>query len=133
MLPRPFLISVNLRAIIAYPRGVPLRNLRLGRTDNHNSLRPITWTLRQFSACRVLQIQHNPQLPPKEHPKSKHSVRENIYTLPNLLTVSRILACPVLGWSVLNNDFYLATGLLAYAGASDLVRFSVVNSLWGWF
>jgi cardiolipin synthase len=35
--------------------------------------------------------------------------------------VSRILACPILGWSILNNDFYLATGLLVYAGASDLV------------
>jgi len=129
MLARPLLRTVNLRATIAYPHGVPLRNSRLG-IDNHTSLRPITWTLRQFSAgCRVLQIQHNPQLPPKEHPKSKHSLRENIYTLPNLLTVSRILACPVLGWSVLNSDFYLATGLLAYAGASDLVRLGVVNSL----
>jgi hypothetical protein len=129
MLPRPLLRIVNSRATIAYPHGIPLRNLRLGRNDSHNFLGPISWTLRQFSACRVLQMQHNPRLPPKEYPRSKHSVRENIYTLPNLLTVSRILACPVLGWSVLNNDFYLATGLLAYAGASDLVRLSVVNNL----
>ncbi|KXN84256.1 putative cardiolipin synthase [Leucoagaricus sp. SymC.cos] len=48
-------------------------------------------------------------------------MRENIYTIPNLLTVSRILACPVLGWSILNNDYYLATGLLVYAGLTDLV------------
>ncbi|KAI5996755.1 CDP-alcohol phosphatidyltransferase-domain-containing protein [Pisolithus marmoratus] len=44
-----------------------------------------------------------------------------IYTVPNLLTVSRILACPVLGWSILQDNFYLATGLLVYAGLSDLV------------
>jgi cardiolipin synthase len=48
-------------------------------------------------------------------------LRENVYTIPNLLTVSRILSCPVLGWSILHDDFYLATGLLVYAGLSDLV------------
>ncbi|KAG2125317.1 hypothetical protein DEU56DRAFT_983337 [Suillus clintonianus] len=47
-------------------------------------------------------------------------LRENIYTIPNLLTVSRILSCPVLGWSILHDDFFLATGLLVYAGLSDL-------------
>ncbi|KAI6130164.1 hypothetical protein EV401DRAFT_2054329 [Pisolithus croceorrhizus] len=35
--------------------------------------------------------------------------------------MSRILACPVLGWSILQDNFYLATGLLVYAGLSDLV------------
>ncbi|KAL7280738.1 CDP-diacylglycerol--glycerol-3-phosphate 3-phosphatidyltransferase [Trametes coccinea BRFM310] len=49
------------------------------------------------------------------------TIRENIYTIPNLLTLSRIAACPVLGWSIVNDDFYLATGLLVYAGLTDLV------------
>ncbi|KIK90885.1 hypothetical protein PAXRUDRAFT_831298 [Paxillus rubicundulus Ve08.2h10] len=49
----------------------------------------------------------------------KSTIRENIYTIPNFLTVSRILACPVLGWSILNDDFHLATCLLVYAGLSD--------------
>ncbi|PFH50310.1 hypothetical protein AMATHDRAFT_145465 [Amanita thiersii Skay4041] len=57
--------------------------------------------------------------PPKKPIISKE-LRENIYTIPNLLTVSRILACPVLGWSILHNDFYLATSLLVYAGLTDL-------------
>jgi hypothetical protein len=60
----------------------------------------------------------------KEYPQtSKTSTRrENIYTLPNLLTTSRIIACPVLGWSIIQGNFPLATGLLLYAGISDLVR-----------
>jgi len=49
------------------------------------------------------------------------TLRENIYTIPNILTASRILACPALGWSILYDDFYLATGLLVYAGFSDLL------------
>ena len=52
---------------------------------------------------------------------ARPTLRENIYTIPNLLTVSRILACPALGWSIFHDDFYLATGLLVYAGLSDLV------------
>lgn len=58
---------------------------------------------------------------------TRPTLRENIYTIPNLLTVSRIFACPVLGWSILNNDFYLATGLLVYAGLSDIVS-STLNT-----
>lgn len=51
----------------------------------------------------------------------KPSIRENIYTIPNLLTSSRILACPILGWSILADNYHLATGLLVYAGLTDLV------------
>lgn len=53
--------------------------------------------------------------------RERPTLHENIYTIPNLLTASRILACPVLGWSILHDDFYLATGLLVYAGLSDIV------------
>jgi cardiolipin synthase len=49
-------------------------------------------------------------------------LRENIYTVPNLLTSSRILACPVLSWSILADNYHLATGILVYAGLTDLVR-----------
>lgn len=51
----------------------------------------------------------------------KPTLRENIYTIPNLLTVSRILSCPVLAWSIMNDSFYVATSLLAYAGITDWV------------
>lgn len=53
--------------------------------------------------------------------KLPETVRENIYTLPNLLTVSRILACPVLGYYIVQENFVVATSLLAYAGLTDLV------------
>ncbi|KAJ7180786.1 CDP-alcohol phosphatidyltransferase-domain-containing protein [Mycena filopes] len=51
---------------------------------------------------------------------SKPALKENIYTLPNLLTVSRIVACPILGWSIVEGHFHLATSLLVYAGLTDL-------------
>jgi hypothetical protein len=51
----------------------------------------------------------------------KPALRENIYTFPNLLTVSRIVACPALGWAILSDNYAAATGLLLYAGVSDWV------------
>lgn len=47
---------------------------------------------------------------------------ENIWTIPNVLTISRILSCPVLGYAILHDNFHVATGLLLYAGLTDLVR-----------
>ncbi len=55
--------------------------------------------------------------------KLAETLHENIYTIPNLLTVSRILACPVLGYYVVQENFVMATSLLAYAGLTDLVCF----------
>lgn len=49
------------------------------------------------------------------------TLHENIYTIPNLLTVSRILACPILGYAILHDNFYLSTSLLVYASLSDWV------------
>ncbi len=74
---------------------------------------------RPFSVHASLYKPH--RLPTPKGPTIRETIRENIYTIPNALTVSRILACPVLGWSILNSNFKLATGLLVYAGLTDLV------------
>ena len=58
------------------------------------------------------------------------ALHENIYTLPNFLTASRILACPFLGWSILEGNFALATGLLTYAGVSDWVNLTIYIYIW---
>ncbi|KAJ6619905.1 CDP-alcohol phosphatidyltransferase-domain-containing protein [Mycena sp. CBHHK59/15] len=68
---------------------------------------------RFFSTRQPLCFPHSPSPP-------KPTLRENIYTLPNALTVSRLVACPILGWSILHGQFYLATSLLVYAGLTDL-------------
>lgn len=47
---------------------------------------------------------------------------ERIWTIPNALTISRILSCPALGYAILYDNFYVATGLLVYGGLTDFVR-----------
>jgi hypothetical protein len=104
------------------------RNYRFVRVVNYGLLpttvksKPKRSYLRELSIQRPLCYPESPQLP-----TGKPTVRENIYTFPNLLTVSRILACPVLGWSILESNFYLATSLLLYAGFTDLVCSSYLH------
>ncbi|KAI9714809.1 MAG: hypothetical protein M1820_000098 [Bogoriella megaspora] len=46
---------------------------------------------------------------------------ENIYTIPNILTFSRLLAAPAIGYLVLHDYHAWAVGLFAYAGITDLI------------
>lgn len=46
---------------------------------------------------------------------------ENIYTVPNLLTFSRLAAAPFIGYAILHDAHGLALALFAYAGVSDLL------------
>ncbi|SLM35739.1 cdp-diacylglycerol-glycerol-3-phosphate 3-phosphatidyltransferase [Lasallia pustulata] len=64
--------------------------------------------------------------PDKKTPLSKRVLasltpHENIYTLPNLLTLSRLLAAPLIGSLVLHDQHAWAVALFAYAGITDLV------------
>lgn len=52
---------------------------------------------------------------------SDSTLHEDIYTLPNLLTFSRLAAAPFIGYFVLHDSHAWAAGLLAYAGVTDLL------------
>ncbi|KAF2715043.1 cardiolipin synthetase [Pleomassaria siparia CBS 279.74] len=46
---------------------------------------------------------------------------ENIYTVPNILTFSRLIATPVIGYLIIHNQHLYAFTLFLYAGFSDLL------------
>lgn len=46
---------------------------------------------------------------------------ENIYTVPNILTASRLVAAPFIGYCILHDHHTWALGLFAYAGITDLL------------
>ncbi|KAK5997399.1 putative cardiolipin synthase (CMP-forming) [Cladobotryum mycophilum] len=53
--------------------------------------------------------------------QDKITVHEDIYTIPNILTFTRLVAAPVVGYLVLQDAHVWAVGLLAYAGVTDLL------------
>ncbi|KND04369.1 cardiolipin synthase [Spizellomyces punctatus DAOM BR117] len=54
-------------------------------------------------------------------PVPKPSSKENIYTIPNALTVGRLVLSPVIGYLIVSEQFTWALGTLFVAGLSDLV------------
>lgn len=52
---------------------------------------------------------------------TKKETRENIYTIPNFLTVSRILATPVIGYLIVQQHHIPAVSLLFAAGLTDVI------------
>lgn len=47
--------------------------------------------------------------------------RENMFTIPNVLCVTRIVMSPYLGYVILQESYHLAMGLLVFAGVTDLL------------
>ena len=46
---------------------------------------------------------------------------ENIYTIPNILTFTRLIAAPAVGYFVLNSQPLIALSLFFYAGVTDAI------------
>jgi cardiolipin synthase len=53
--------------------------------------------------------------------KTNIPTHENIYTIPNILTFSRLLASPYIGYLIVNEKYPLALGIFAVAGITDMV------------
>ena len=54
-------------------------------------------------------------------PGSAASLYENPWTIPNMLSVTRIGLAPVLGYLIIEEDFSIALGVFALAGLTDLL------------
>lgn len=51
----------------------------------------------------------------------KLPTHENIYTIPNILTFSRLAVAPFIGYFIVNQNHVLALSLFVYASVTDLV------------
>ncbi|KAK4196505.1 CDP-alcohol phosphatidyltransferase-domain-containing protein [Triangularia verruculosa] len=77
------------------------------------------------SQSKISKLLHQPQTLGKKLSSKLGAVtvpttkKENIYTIPNLLTFSRIAASPFIGYAILHDQHALALGLFAYAGVTD--------------
>ncbi|WVQ77119.1 hypothetical protein IAR50_006802 [Cryptococcus sp. DSM 104548] len=52
-------------------------------------------------------------------PEAQKDLYESPYTIPNALTLARLLACPLLGYEIVQGDYALATGILFASGVTD--------------
>ncbi|KAK7728068.1 hypothetical protein SLS57_002538 [Botryosphaeria dothidea] len=85
----------------------------------------------QIHPCAHLLTSHACQPQPKKPllEKTKElrkqlkslSTHEKIWNVPNVLTFSRLVAAPVVGYLILHDQHAWALGLFAYAGITDMV------------
>ncbi|KAJ3463898.1 hypothetical protein MRS44_008684 [Fusarium solani] len=79
----------------------------------------------QVFACWVENKEERvepPALQKKTNPPTRSAVlHEDIYTIPNILTFTRLIAAPAIGYLVLHDQHAWAVGLFAYAGVTDLL------------
>lgn len=123
---RPPRSDVGLHTSSSGRLPIPRQNTNLLRFSHPKTSTPFLGSFwRSFSGS--LLRRGSDQASPTPEPETKKpitkTIRENIYTIPNFLTLTRIAACPVLGWSIVSGNFELATGLVIYAGFTDLVSF----------
>jgi hypothetical protein len=109
-------------------RHEPTRTIN---TPRNSILKPSSGPARWFSLTKwrssppeptpgSSQPVKNPRLK-KVLPSALTTPHENIYTIPNMLTVSRLILAPVIGYCIVNGHHNWALGLFAYAGISDLL------------
>ncbi|XP_077341623.1 cardiolipin synthase (CMP-forming) [Lithobates pipiens] len=78
--------------------------------------------------ARISYRRHRSDTPPGERPPEirgdplpHHNLYENPWTIPNLLSMTRIGLSPVLGYLIVAQDFNTALGVFGLAGLTDLL------------
>ena len=76
---------------------------------------------------RSLVAAHDQYRPPKTSIAGDSDLHESPYTIPNALTLGRIIACPFLGYHIVQGNLEWATGILFFGGISDWVSSLVAS------
>ncbi|KAI9371482.1 phosphatidyl synthase [Aspergillus egyptiacus] len=88
------------------------------------------WVLRFRAHLRSSTQKSTPDNKPQQSGETKKSpilsriplpAHENIYTVPNILTFSRLVAAPLVGYFLVHDHQATALAFFAYAGITDLV------------
>lgn len=110
-------------SVLANPLQASNRSSLWSCTNTHlpssHSLLPSS-SIRTFhlTTPRLSQDQSPIPPPPSKLPSQQH---ENIYNIPNLLTLTRLISAPAIGYLIMHSELRLALGLFIYAGVTDLL------------
>ncbi|KAL7784654.1 CDP-alcohol phosphatidyltransferase domain-containing protein [Trichoderma ceciliae] len=107
--------AVLCRRCIWSATSVSSRNHQLGR--DISAVPHLSLIVRRFNH----QASNHTDRHAADKSNASPPIHEDIYTIPNFLTLTRIVASPVIGYLVLQDAHTWAVGLLAYAGLTDLV------------
>jgi hypothetical protein len=108
-------------------RSSSFTDIRLPPTSVPTSFRCTTAQGQREFRLLVTAGAHSQYRPPKTSIAGDSDLHESPYTVPNALTLGRIIACPFLGYHIVQGNLEWATGILFFGGISDWVRFLVAS------
>ncbi|EDW45025.1 probable cardiolipin synthase (CMP-forming) [Drosophila sechellia] len=76
---------------------------------------------KNFLVDDIREARHKVQERVREKIDEIREERENIMTIPNMLTISRAVLSPYIGYVIVQGDFTLGMSLLGFAGITDLL------------
>ncbi|KAJ1335283.1 cardiolipin synthase (CMP-forming) [Microdochium nivale] len=111
---RPGVVGGRLR--ILEPRSTFMSTTRYLQGTKDTSTKP--QTAAPAPSSTVAELQQDKILSKALPALTKH---EDIYTIPNILTFSRFIIAPAIGYAIVHDAHAWALGMFAYAGISDLL------------
>ncbi|XP_011496485.1 PREDICTED: probable cardiolipin synthase [Ceratosolen solmsi marchali] len=90
----------------------------INKHDMYNKKTKIRW--QQYSKRKEINARFFKEFQQKKQIVEEIIERENIWTIPNFLSLGRILATPCLSYLIVSQDYQLALWLFGFAGFSDL-------------
>ncbi|KAI8987823.1 CDP-alcohol phosphatidyltransferase-domain-containing protein [Mycotypha africana] len=99
------------------PMSSNAKNALLLSTKRLRTLLPIQRSILSITKTRLFRSEEKDDQPTEK----TQELKENIYTIPNVLTFSRLVAAPCIGYLILNHNYDSALGLFALAGFTDLL------------
>lgn len=107
-------------------RIAPASAFRLSQYRAYSEVKPpqVNVSLRLWSSLSAV-VADRQYLPPKTSIAGDTDLHESPYTVPNALTLGRIIACPFLGYNIIQGNLEWATGILFLGGVSDWVSVPV--------
>ncbi|OGM50294.1 phosphatidyl synthase [Aspergillus bombycis] len=110
-------LQMEFRGSSIFTLAGPSNSLRSKSLNNNGSA-----TLRLTSHWRQsLGPQRRWHATEKPSDQTDAQNHENIYTIPNILTMTRLVAAPLVGYFLVHDYHQAALALFAYAGITDLV------------
>ncbi|MCJ1439823.1 MAG: hypothetical protein MMC23_000304 [Stictis urceolatum] len=100
---------------------MPWQSSSVNRNIPSELFRTTKISIRGFAELKDKDTQSPPPRAPFRKRILPAPLHENIYTLPNILTFSRLLAAPAIGYLILHDSPQWALGLFIYAGITDLL------------
>ncbi|ODQ79864.1 hypothetical protein BABINDRAFT_161542 [Babjeviella inositovora NRRL Y-12698] len=112
----PSAVAIGCRGSFARPALLRVLNELLGKK-----------TLGESLPSRSEAVHKSPSQPEifaelsKPNPDIKRAISENIYTIPNMLTFTRLISAPAVGYLIMTEQRWAAIGLFTYSCVTDFV------------